>query len=140
MTAGACIACHGTGPIDRHHVASKALSPTALVSLCSSCHSDLHAASPLLWRRVPDSAGVVERARLLVARLVTTIRYVRSPERIDRKPPLVYSINYTPFLDIITKQQRAIHREGELSNAVQIAFGDLHELLLGWLFEVRPHE
>jgi len=130
MTAGTCIACRGTGPIDQHHVAGKALSPIALVSLCPPCHSNLHAASPLLWRRVPDRAGVAERARVLAARIVTTIRFVRSSDPTDNQPNPVYSLNYTPLVHMLGNLLMKGQRDSELSNAVQIALGDLHELLL----------
>jgi len=130
MTAGTCIACHSTGPIHKHHVAGKALSPAALVSLCPSCHSDLHATSARLWGRVPDSDGVVERARILVARLDATSCFVRSSERIDSEPSPVYSLDYTPLVNMLVNALMKDQGLSELTNAVQIAFGDLHELLL----------
>lgn len=87
-----CLACGASPPaphvrIVQHHIASRAVAPDATVPLCSGCHAELHGESADLWRQPVVVAGIgadldavergVELARLGIARLLTSLDYVR---------------------------------------------------------------
>lgn len=78
-----CALCGHVGPLQQHHIASRAIAPDAVVDICRACHEALHARNAPLWRAPRHVAGPVELARLGLHRLSETVEFCR-----DQSPSL----------------------------------------------------
>ena len=68
-----CLVCKATDQLVDHHVVGRTVAPPAVVPLCRSCHEQLHAGNPRLWRGRPDDLGHIETSRRAVLRLAEIV-------------------------------------------------------------------